>query len=169
MPMRIDVAAHILPTRYFARLQQIPGFYMAKRVKGIPCLSALDVRFRIMDGFADYRQVLSLASPPIDRLGSPQATPDLARLANDELAGLVGAHPDRFAGAFGGLPLNNPDSSLRELDRLASQAAFAGIQIYSNVGGRPLDDPRTLEVIEESARQPMPNLIHPAQNAFDLT
>jgi len=34
--MRIDIAAHILPTRYFARLQQIPGFYMAKRVNGIP-------------------------------------------------------------------------------------------------------------------------------------
>src|SRR5207302_1445807 len=79
MPMRIDIAAHVLPTRYFARLQQIPGFYMAKRVKGIPCLYDLDVRCRIMDGFADYRQVLSLASPPIDRLGSPQATPDLAR------------------------------------------------------------------------------------------
>lgn len=89
--MRIDIAAHILPTRYFARLQQIPGFYMAKRVKGIPCLSDLNVRFRIMDGFADYRQVLSLASPPIDRLGSPQVTPGLARLANDVLAGLVGA------------------------------------------------------------------------------
>ncbi len=166
--MRIDIAAHILPTRYFARLQEIPGFYMAKRVKGIPCLYDLNVRFRIMDGFADYRQVLSLASPPIDRLGSPQVTPDLARLANEELAGLVGAHPDRFAGAFGGLPLNNPDASLRELDRLASQAAFAGIQIYSNVGGRPLDEPRTLEVIEEAARLRMPIFIHPARNASDL-
>src|SRR5579875_758035 len=62
--MRIDIAAHILPARYFARLQQIPGFYMAKRVKGIPCLTDLEVRFRIMDAFPGYAQILSLAIPP---------------------------------------------------------------------------------------------------------
>src|SRR5205807_9441149 len=104
MPMRIDIAAHVLPTRYFARLQQIPGFYMAKRVKGIPCHYDLDVRLRIMDCFADCRQVLSLASPPMDLHGSPQATPHLARLAKDELVGVVVAHSARFAAASGSLP-----------------------------------------------------------------
>jgi uncharacterized protein len=163
--VRIDVAAHILPARYFGRLQQIPGFYMAKRVKGIPCLFDLDVRFRVMDGFEDYQQVLSLAAPPIDRLGSSDATPDLARLANDELADLVAAHPDRFVGAWGALPLNNPDASLQELDRLVSHPAFIGIEMFSNVAGRPLDEPRTLQVIEEAARRRMPMFIHPARGA----
>lgn len=163
--MRIDVATHILPARYFARLREIPGFFMAKRVKGIPCLFDLDVRFRIMDRFEDYRQVLSLALPSIDRLGPPEATPALARLANDELADLVAAHPDRFAGAFGGLPLNNPDASLRELERLAGHPAFFGVQIHSNVAGRPLDEPPTLRVIEEAARRRMPIFLHPARAA----
>ena len=163
--MRIDIAAHVLPARYFARLQQIPGFYMAKRVKGIPCLFDLNVRFRVMDGFADYQQVLSLAAPSIDRLGPPEATPDLARLANDELADLVAGHPDRFAGALGGLPLNNPDASLRELERIAAHPAFLGAQIYSNVAGRPLDEPGTLRVIEEAARRDLPMFLHPARGA----
>ena len=136
--VRIDIAAHILPARYFGRLQQIPGFYLAKRVKGVRCLFDLTVRFQIMDAFGEYRQVLSLAAPPIDRLGPPEVTPDLARLANDELADLVAAHPDRFAGAFAGLPLNHADASLRELDRLSSHPGFVGVQIYSNVAGRPL-------------------------------
>jgi uncharacterized protein len=165
MAMRIDISAHILPARYFARLQQIPGFYLAKRVKGIPCLFDLDVRFRVMDAFHDYQQVLSLAAPPIDRLGRPEATPELARLANDELAALVAAHPDRFAGALGGLPLNNPEASLRELERLAAHPGFVGVQIYSNVAGRPLDEPRTLEVIEEAARRNLPMFLHPARGA----
>jgi len=73
--VRIDIAAHILPARYFDRLQQIPGFYLAKRVKGVPCLFDLTVRFQIMDAFGEYRQVLSLAAPPIDRLGPPEVTP----------------------------------------------------------------------------------------------
>lgn len=166
--MRIDVAAHILPARYFARLQEIPGFYMSRRVKSIPCLSDLGVRFSMMDRFPEYRQVLSLAIPPLDRLGGPDVTPDLARLANDDLAGLVAAHPDRFIGAFGGLPLNNPDESLRELERLAREPAFAGVQVYSNVAGRPLDEPGTLEVIEEAARRRMPIFLHPARSATDL-
>ena len=163
--VRIDIAAHILPARYFGRLQQIPGFYLAKRVKGVRCLFDLTVRFQIMDAFGEYRQVLSLAAPPIDRLGPPEVTPDLARLANDELAGLVAAHPDRFAGAFAGLPLNHPDASLRELDRLSSHPGFVGVQIYSNVAGRPLDAPRTLEVIEEAVRRRMPIFLHPARGA----
>ncbi len=166
--MRIDVAAHILPPRFFARLQELPGFYMSKRVKGIPCLFDLAVRFRIMDTFPDYRQIISLAIPPLDRLGPAQATPDLASAVNDELAGLVAAHPDRFVGAFGGLPLNNPRASLRELERLSCDPAFAGIQIYSNVAGRPLDEPGTLEVIEEAVRRRMPIFIHPARTATEL-
>ncbi len=163
--MRIDIAAHILPARYFAQLQQIQGFYLAKRVKGVSCLFDLNVRFRVMDAFEDYQQVLSLAAPPIDRLGPPEVTPDLARLANDELAGLVAAHPDRFVGALGALPLNNPDASLRELDRLSSHPGFVGVQTYSNVAGRPLDEPRTLSVIEEAARRRMPIFLHPARGA----
>ncbi|HLW61016.1 MAG TPA: amidohydrolase family protein [bacterium] len=163
--MRIDVAAHILPDGYFARLQHFPGFYMSRRVKGIPCLWNLDTRFRIMDGFPEYQQVLSLAIPPIDRLGPADATPDLARAANDELADLVASHPDRFAGAFGGLPLNNPDASLRELDRVDRDLRLIGVQIYSNAATRPLDEPGTLAVIEEALRRRLPIFLHPARAA----
>ena len=163
--MRIDVATHILPARYFAKLHEIPGFFMAKRVKGIPCLYDLDVRFRVMDRFEDYQQVLSLALPSIDRLGSPEATPALARLANDELAELVAAHPGRFAGAFAGLPLNNPQASVRELERVGAHPGFVGVQIHSNMAGRPLDEPATLGVIEEAARRRIPMFLHPARPA----
>lgn len=163
--MRIDIAAHILPERYFARLQQIPGFLMSRRVKGIACLFDLAVRFRIMDGFPHYKQVLSLSLPPVDRLGPPRVTTDLARLGNDELAELVATHRDRFVGAFGSLPLNDPDASVRELQRLSTHAAFVGILICSNVCGRPLDDPPTLGVIEEAARLNMPIFLHPARGA----
>ena len=163
--MRIDVAAHILPQRYFARLLEIPRFYMARRVKGIPALWDLDARLRIMDGFADYRQVLSLASPPLDRLGPPDLTADLAKVANDELQRIVDTHPDRFAGALAGLPLNNPKASLAELERVDRSPQFFGVQIYSNVAKRPLDDPATMTVIEEALRRRLLIFLHPARAA----
>ena len=46
-----------------------------------------------MDPFGDYRQVLTLAVPPLEELGGPAAAADLARAANDELAELVGSLP----------------------------------------------------------------------------
>src|SRR5260370_7616332 len=67
---------------------------MRKRVAGIPVLYDLDARFRVMERFGDdYRQILTIASPPIETLGQPAVSRDLARLANDELAGLCPSTP----------------------------------------------------------------------------
>ena len=45
---------------------------IGKRVRGIPMLTDLDERLRMMDRFGDdYRQVLSLSSPPLEALGGP--------------------------------------------------------------------------------------------------
>ena len=54
----------------------------------------------MIDEFGDdYRQVLSLSAPPIESINPDrQITIDLARLANDSMADLVRAHPDRFPG-----------------------------------------------------------------------
>ena len=43
------------------------GRDMHKRVRAIPSIVELDARFRIMDDFGDdYRQVLTIGSPPIE-------------------------------------------------------------------------------------------------------
>src|SRR6187399_1824692 len=81
--MKIDLFCHILPPAYFERMTAVStrGAYMQKRVRGIPAMVDLDERFRMMDLFDDYVQVLSLAAPPIEALGSPSQTPELAMLA----------------------------------------------------------------------------------------
>lgn len=154
--MRIDISAHILPEEYFARREQvIPGAGVPS-ARGIPCLFDLDVRFRIMDQFDGYKQVLSLASPPLEGFAPVNVTADLTRLGNDGLADLVRTYPDQFAGALGNLPLNDTGASVRELERLRGNPEFVGVQIHSNVCGRPLDSPGTLDVIEESLRHRWP-------------
>ena len=85
--MKIDLFCHILPPAYFERMTAVStrGAYMQKRVRGIPAMVNLDERFRMMDLFEDYVQVLSLAAPPLEAFAPPAQTPDLAAIANDAM------------------------------------------------------------------------------------
>jgi len=151
---KIDAFAHILPPAYAQRLETITsGDAVSKRILGYrpwiredPALIDLDARWRTIDPFGDYRQILTLAVPPLDELGDPAAAAELARAANDELAELVALHPDRFAGFTAALPMSDPQAGAAELDRAMSQLGALGTQLHTNVGGAPLDEPR-FEVI----------------------
>ena len=153
---KIDAFAHILPPAYAERLEALTsGGAVSQRILGYrpwiredPALIDLDARWRTIDPFGDYRQVLTLAVPPLDELGDPAAAADLARAANDELADLVVRHPDRFAGFVAALPMSNPQAAAAELDRTMSHLGAVGAQLHTNVGGAPLDEPR-FEVIFE--------------------
>ena len=89
--MKIDIFNHIFPKRYFDRMIEVApkGKDMHKRVREIPCIVDLDERFRIMDKFEDYAQVICIGSPPIEVYGPPPVSTDMAKLANDEMAKLV--------------------------------------------------------------------------------
>src|SRR5687767_5984865 len=128
--MKIDVFCHILPPPYFERMLAISGrsAHLQKRVREIPVMVDLDLRLRMMDGFGDYVQVLSLAAPPIEVLAGPRESPDLARLANDGMAEIVAKHPDRFPGFIASMPMNNPEATLREIDRALGDLGALGVQ-----------------------------------------
>jgi predicted TIM-barrel fold metal-dependent hydrolase len=67
---------------------------------------------------------------------------DLARLANDCMAELVQQHPDRFVGFAACLPMDDADAALSELRRSVTELGALGVQVFTNVNGRPLDDTR---------------------------
>jgi predicted TIM-barrel fold metal-dependent hydrolase len=165
--MKIDLFCHILPPAYFARMTEISGrgAYMQKRIREIPVMVDLDLRFRMMDQFGDYVQVLSLAAPPIEALAAPEDSAALARLANDSMAEMVAAHPDRFPGFIASIPMNNVDEAVKEMDRAIRQLGAKGIQIFTNVNGRPLDDPRFAPIFEGGAASGLPIWLHPTRTA----
>ena len=165
--MKIDVFCHVFPHKFYERMLALPekSSSIKKRVSEIPAIVDLDVRFRIMDRFADYVQVVSLPAPPIESLGEPQKTPELAEIANDGLAEMVSKHPDRFAGFVAGLPMNNPDAAVKEMERAILKLGASGVQFYSNVNGRPLDEPEFLPLFEKMAELNRPIWIHPARSA----
>ena len=163
--MKIDVFPHIMPRKYFDRMLKVapPGMALQKRMSGIPVLIDVDLRLQIMDRYPDYVQVLTLANPPIEVVGGPDVSPDLARLANDGMAEIVGKHRDRFPAFVASLPMNNPEAALREIDRAIDQLGATGVQMYTNVAGRPLDQPQLRPLFEVMAKRRLPIWLHPAR------
>lgn len=165
--MKIDVFNHILPRKFMEKAKQVQpnGRDIHKRVRNIPALYDLEMRFRIMDQFEEYVQVLTLSSPPIEAYAPPPVSCELARLANDEMAELVARYSDRFFGFVASLPLNDPEGSLQEAERAIKELGACGVQVFTNVNGRPLLGAGLLPLFEFMARVNRPIWIHPARGA----
>jgi uncharacterized protein len=164
---KLDVFNHVYPVPYFERMLAVAPHYkdIGKRMRNVPMLTDLDERFRVMDRFDGYQQVLSIATPPIEVYASGGDAIDLARIANDGMAELVARHPDRFPAFVASLPLADPDASLAELHRSLDQLGARGIQIFSNIHGRPLDAPEFLPLFDAMASYDLPLWLHPFRGA----
>jgi predicted TIM-barrel fold metal-dependent hydrolase len=119
----------------------------------------MGVKLGHMDELGIDVGVLSLALPGPEMLGGPQAD-ETACLMNDLLAEIIADHPERFWG-YATLGFGDIDASLRELDRCISTLGFRGLQLFSNVNGRPLDDPEFRPVFARMAELKRPIFIHP--------
>src|SRR5579863_5447178 len=132
--MKIDLFNHFFPPRYARDVIEagLAGKDMGKRVRNVPTIADLDARFRVMDEFGEYCQLLSLPAPPMEVMAPPDKSPEFARIANDGMADLVAKYPDRFIGFVASLPMNNVDACLAEIGRSTSQLGARGFQIYTN-------------------------------------
>jgi predicted TIM-barrel fold metal-dependent hydrolase len=167
--MKLDAFCHVMPRPVFDRLAAMTDTPAAanirNRIEGIPAIVDLDVRFRQMEEFGDdYRQIVSLPAPPPEDLGAPDVSRDFARAANDELAALVDAHPDRFAGWVAAVAMNDPDAAVAEAERAVGMGAL-GAQIYTNVNGHPLDEERFEPFWAKMAELDRMIWVHPSRSA----
>jgi predicted TIM-barrel fold metal-dependent hydrolase len=162
---KIDIFPHIFPRAYFDRMLQVAKDKEAiKRWLNIPVLYDLDARLRMMDEFgADYQQVLTLSLPAIEYLAPPNESAQLARLANDGMAEICARYPQRFPGFVASLPMNNVQASLEEMTRTIEQMGARGIQMFTNVNGRPLDQPEFTPIFERMHGYDLPIWMHPTR------
>jgi predicted TIM-barrel fold metal-dependent hydrolase len=168
---KLDIFPHIFPLDYFERMKNIaegnPGLAAAlKRWMHIPVLWDLDQRIRMMKRWPGYQQVLTLSMPAIEFLGSPDETPGLARMANDGMAQIVREQRELFPAFVASLPMNNVPASLAEMERAIVELGAKGVQIFTNVNGRPLDEPEFFPVFERMAKKyDLPIWVHPSRTA----
>lgn len=168
--MKIDAFNHIIPAKFKETLQKKlhAGSYALKLVDAFPALTDLDTRFRVMDMHEGYVQVINLGVPPVEDVAAPDMAADLAKIANDEMADLVRKYPDRFVAAIACLPMNDMDAALKEADRAITELGFRGVQVHSDINGKPLDAPEFLPLFEKMAYYNLPVLIHPEFRTNDV-
>jgi aminocarboxymuconate-semialdehyde decarboxylase len=164
--MKIDVFNHIITPKYHQRRMKVapPGMRLQDVERSLPTLFDLDRRLRVMDTAGEgYVQIINTANPPVENMAGPEDALELSRIANDEIAELVSRFPGRFLGAAACLPMNNPQGTLDELDRAVRQLGLCAVQIYTDVQGRPLDDPAFSPVFDKVAELDIPILLHPVR------
>jgi len=169
--LKLDIFPHIFPKAFFDRMKAVaernPSLAaQIKRWLHIPVLWDLDARLKMMERFPGYRQILTLSLPAIEFLAPPEESPELARLANDGMAEIVARHPDRFPAFVASLPMNNVPEALKEMDRAIGELGAKGVQIFTNVNGRPLDEPEFYPIFERMVeKHDLPIWVHPTRGA----
>ena len=169
--LKLDIFPHILPLPYFERMKAIGATNpvlagQLKRWMSIPVLYDLDARMRMMKRFPGYKQVLTLSMPPVEFLAGPEDSPALARVANDSMAEIVAKHPDLFPAFVASLPMNNVPAALEEMERAIGTLGAKGVQIFTNVNGRPLDEPEFFPLFERMVtKHDLPIWVHPSRTA----
>ena len=166
--MRIDAYTHFFPKKFFAMLNEVAPDYkdIGKRVRSLPALYDLDVRKRIVDGHKDYQQILSYSQPPIEQIAkTPAQIDEFCRVINDGFAELIAKETDHFPGWVAQVSLAAPDAGVAEAERAVKQLGALGVQIYTNVNGKPLDRPEFLPFWDKMAALGIPVWMHPARGA----
>jgi len=162
--MKIDIFPHIFPKAFFERMLEIaPDKGAIKRWLHIPVLWDLDARLKMMEEFGEYQQVLTLSLPTIEAIAPPDTSPELARLANDGMADICRRYPDRFPAWVASLPMNNVAACTIEIKRAIEELGAKGIQIFTNVNGRPLDDEEFAPIFEAMHAYDLPIWMHPTR------
>ena len=166
--MRIDAYTHFFPKKFFDKLDDIAADYkdMGKRVRSLPALYDLDVRKKIVDGHKDYQQILSYTQPPIELIAkTPAQIDEFCRIINDGFAELIAKEKDHFPGWVAQVSLAAADAGVGEAERAVKELGALGVQIYTNVAGKPLDRPEYLPFWDKMNALGIPVWMHPARGA----
>jgi predicted TIM-barrel fold metal-dependent hydrolase len=162
--MKIDIFNHFLPVKYLEALEQQGAQHrpIVQYAKKIVPLWDVGERLRKMAPWPDLAQVITLGQPTPELAATQEFSPELARIANDGMAEIRDRWPQKFPAFVASLPMNNVAAAIEEMDRAVTRLGACGIQVLTNINGRPLDDPEFFPIFERiSNRYGLPVWMHP--------
>jgi aminocarboxymuconate-semialdehyde decarboxylase len=166
MTMRVDAYTHFIPNRFYKEVMSVGTHKdIGKRMMGVPSIYDLNVRKRVVDKFKDYNQILSYPMPPFELMTkSGKQTEEYAKIVNDGFAEICAKDPDHFPGWVAQAPMAAPNVGIREAKRAMKMGAL-GVQIYTNVAGRPLDNKEFEPFWKAMNDSNTPIWLHPSRTA----
>jgi len=171
--MIIDFHNHFYPQEYLEAIQKGQSFIKVTfDMDNNPLLhypgdynilvpSHRDINFRekaIKDAGVD-KQILTFTTPGT-QIETPERSVELARMVNDGFAKIIKKHGEQFD-VLATLPMNAPDASVVELERVFKDLGFKGVMLFSNINGTALSDQRFWSLYEKANDLRAVFYIHP--------
>jgi predicted TIM-barrel fold metal-dependent hydrolase len=165
--MLIDIYTHIFPGTFYEQMSKAAPRLgnIGKRMQAVVPVYNIEERFRKMDAYGDYKQLISLPPPPLEDITDTETGTHLARVANDAMAEVCIKHPERFVGFAAALCMLDMEGAMEELHRSIKDLGARGVQIFTNVNGEPLDKLKYLPLFNAMAEYDLPIWMHPSRGA----
>jgi predicted TIM-barrel fold metal-dependent hydrolase len=103
-------------------------------------------------------QVIAIAMPGMDSYNDQT----LSMKVNDEIAQVVENYPGKFFGAAA-VSLRDVPGAVDELDRAVKERGLSGVEVFTNVGGKQLDNEEFYPFYEKAIALDVPILMHPTE------
>jgi aminocarboxymuconate-semialdehyde decarboxylase len=177
--MKIDCQTHVMPDTYIDIFTQNPQSPRMVREGSDFVVTLIDDRPTARSNKASYnieRKVkdmdnagidISILSPNIP--GPCMLAPELAlrgaQTINNYIAEVIQKYPGRFEG-IASLPWQNVNEAIQEMDRAQDELGFCAVMLFSNIGGRRVDDSAFEPIYAHAESKALPIVIHPTFPAW---
>lgn len=175
---RIDVHTHLIPPGWEDWATRFGGERWPRLVERDACHATImtgaqffrDVdhrswsatrRIEDMDRLGIGRQVLSPPPVMFCYWADARATAAFSRMQNENVAGVVARHPERFLG-MATVPLQDTGLAVTELRYCRERLGLRAVEIGSCPAGRDFDDPELFPFFEACASLDVAVFVHPA-------
>ena len=164
IPETIIAAMRADPERYATRIEADAGKrYLVRgklRLELLPEFSVAEAKLEAMDRKGIEISVISPGPQVLFYNLKEEQGMEAARLVNDGIAVMVAKKPARLRG-MATLPMQHPEAAVAEMERVAREHGFKGIELATAAPGGELADPKYRPVLRRAQELKMTIFAHP--------